>query len=428
MAAIEFDHVSKAYRLGTGGTSLREALASVPRKLFHRRSAKENGQPLWALNDVSFQVEQGEVLGIIGPNGAGKSTILKLLSKVTCPTRGHIRTRGRMAALIELGAGFHPDLTGRQNVYLNGTILGLTRRELDAQFPAIVEFAGLDRFIDTPIKRYSSGMYVRLAFAVAAYVRAELLLVDEVLSVGDMSFQQKSLAKMNELRDTGATIVFVSHNLAAVRVFCSRAILLNHGRIAAEGKVGDVIRTYEDLDQKAREVDLANLEVQDNVQSVQSLAEATGSSNTPLMPKVELLDSAGQPSYEFEYTEGLTVRCCYVIPNEMKNPVCEVQVRRRTDGLICFRLGMSHPVESGVQGEGVFEAHIDQLLLRAGLYTVYAKIYNYEWDDEAAVGLPAIFRISGRIRSETAGVYQPKAKWSFDLGDDGLHECYQDYD
>jgi len=198
MAVIEFEHVSKAYRLGASRTSLREAISQIGHKLFSRSGAQTNNQLFWALNDVSFKVEQGEVLGIIGHNGAGKSTILKLLSKVAYPTSGQIRTQGRMAALIELGAGFHPDLSGRENVYLNGSILGLKRQEIDAQFSSIVEFAGLEKFIDTPVKRYSSGMYVRLAFAVAAHVRADLLLVDEVLSVGDMAFQQRCMAKMNE--------------------------------------------------------------------------------------------------------------------------------------------------------------------------------------------------------------------------------------
>jgi lipopolysaccharide transport system ATP-binding protein len=244
MAVIEFEHVSKAYRLGASRTSLRETITQIPRKLFSHNGARTDDQLLWALDDVSFRVERGEVLGIIGPNGAGKSTMLKLLSKVTFPTRGHIRTQGRMAALIELGAGFHPDLSGRENVYLNGSILGLTRQEIDTQFSDIVEFAGLERFIDTPVKRYSSGMYVRLAFAVAAHVKADLLLIDEVLSVGDMAFQQRCMEKMNELRDSGTTIVFVSHNLWNVEVFCRRALLLRAGRIVAKGNPAEVIGIY----------------------------------------------------------------------------------------------------------------------------------------------------------------------------------------
>jgi len=244
MPVIEFEHVSKTYRLGTGRTGLREALPRITRKLFSRNGARSDHQLFWALDDVSFSVEQGEVLGIIGHNGAGKSTILKLLSKVSFPTSGRIRTQGRMAALIELGAGFHPDLSGRENIYLNGAILGLKRQEIDEQFSNIVEFAELEQFIDTPIKRYSSGMYVRLAFAVAAHVRADILLVDEVLSVGDMAFQKKSLAKMNELRDSGVTIAFISHNLAAVQSFCQRVLLLESGRTVADGDPKDVVYLY----------------------------------------------------------------------------------------------------------------------------------------------------------------------------------------
>jgi len=244
MSVIEFNNVSKSYHLGASRTNLREALARASARLIHPRAEKADPELFWALNGVSFKVEQGEVLGIIGHNGAGKSTALKLLSKVTFPSSGSIQTSGRMAALIELGAGFHPDLSGRENIYLNGSILGLKRREIDAQFDSIVDFAGLHQFIDTPVKRYSSGMYVRLAFATAAHVKADLLLIDEVLSVGDSAFQQKCLAKMRDMRDNGATIVFVSHNIWSIETFCERVILLRGGRIESEGTPSKVIELY----------------------------------------------------------------------------------------------------------------------------------------------------------------------------------------
>lgn len=335
MAVIEFEHVSKAYRLGAGRTSLREAIAQVPRKLFSRNGVQTDGQLFWALNDVSFRVEPGEVLGIIGPNGAGKSTILKLLSKVTFPTSGHIQTRGRMAALIELGAGFHPDLTGRENVYLNGTILGLKKQEIDAQFSNMVEFAGLEKFIDTPIKRYSSGMYVRLAFAVAAHVKAELLLVDEVLSVGDMTFQQKSLAKMNELRDNGATIVFISHNLPAVQAFCSRVLLLRSGRIVANGDAGDVIQTYRQLErEKARRAAPRQVGSQRN-NGVDLAPEVKASS--PSMTTVEQYlpsrgDKLAEAFWSFEEAPGTDTA-------KLRS------VRALNDqGEVCFDMWMNKPV------------------------------------------------------------------------------------
>lgn len=242
MAVIEFENVRKAYRIGSGRGSLREAIPELFGRLVGSHG-QDDAQLLWALKGVSFQVGKGEAWGIIGPNGAGKTTILKLLSRVTRPTSGHLRVRGRLSALIELGAGFHPDLTGRENVYLNGSILGLKRREIDRMFDSIVEFAGLHRFIDTPVKRYSSGMYVRLGFAVAIHVDPEILLVDEVLSVGDLQFQRKCQAAMRE-RLGETTVVFVSHNLAAVNEICQRAVWLERGAIRREGPANDIIEAY----------------------------------------------------------------------------------------------------------------------------------------------------------------------------------------
>ena len=355
MAVIEFEHVCKSYRLGSR-TSLREALWQAGRRLVGREGSAQRS--FWALDDVTFQVEPGEVLGIIGPNGAGKSTILKLLSKVTKPTRGHIRTQGRLAALIELGAGFHPDLTGRENIYLNGAILGLKRREISAQFDSIVEFAELAGFIDTPVKRYSSGMYVRLAFAVAAHVKADLLLVDEVLSVGDASFQRKSLAKMSELRDSGATIIFVSHQLSAVRTFCSRVLLLRGGRIAAEGAPSAVIETYQQLaqgDHRKAALAIAGVE---NHAAVSLASEEEGSG--PRRLSVELGDLAGRCTREFQPSDGLRVRCRFSFAEKILQPEYELQVRRRVDGFICFtRYSDPDPALPYLQGEGMFEARIE---------------------------------------------------------------------
>lgn len=198
----------------------------------------------WALEDVSFEVQSGEVFGIIGPNGAGKTTILKLLSKVTRPTRGNIVVNGRVAALIELGAGFHPDLTGRENIYLNGAILGLSKAEIERKLDSIVGFAELDRFIDTPVKRYSSGMYVRLGFAVAAHVDPEILLTDEILAVGDMAYQEKCLSRIREFAREGRTVVIVSHDLNSVASLCQRALLLDEGRVTIQGPTAEVIAEY----------------------------------------------------------------------------------------------------------------------------------------------------------------------------------------
>ncbi|MEO8456432.1 MAG: ABC transporter ATP-binding protein [Chloroflexota bacterium] len=233
---IEFRNVSKSFVLRDSRT-LRDLAAS----LIARRPL---GHEFFALQDVSFTVEHGECVGIIGRNGSGKSTALKLIAGVTAPTKGEVLVVGRVSPLIELGAGFHPDLTGRENVHLNASILGMTSKEIEEEFDAIVEFAELQEFIDTPVKRYSSGMYARLGFAVAVHSNPDLLLVDEVLSVGDAFFQTKSLAKMREFKDQGTTIVLVSHSPALVAEFCDRAIWIDHGHKLAEGRADDVVAEY----------------------------------------------------------------------------------------------------------------------------------------------------------------------------------------
>ena len=245
-AVISVSQLSKRYRLGQlegGYQLLTERITGRLRGLGGtRRSASR--EEFWALRDVDFEVPRGETFGIIGHNGAGKSTLLKLLSRVTAPTEGTIRLRGRVGALLEVGTGFHPELTGRENVYLNGAILGMRRHEIAGKFDEIVEFAEVARFIDTPVKRYSSGMYLRLAFAVAAHLEPEILIIDEVLSVGDLRFQQKCLGRMEAVAVEGRTVLFVSHNLTAVSGLCARSMMLSHGSKLIEGPTDDVISTY----------------------------------------------------------------------------------------------------------------------------------------------------------------------------------------
>jgi lipopolysaccharide transport system ATP-binding protein len=241
--AVAASGVGKKYRLGehTGYQLLSEVLGERLRGVARRRAARPE---LWAVRDVDFEVPAGETFGIIGHNGAGKSTLLKLLARITPPTTGEIHLRGRVGALLEVGTGFHAELTGRENIYLSGAILGMARTEIARKFDEIVEFAELARFIDTPVKRYSSGMYLRLAFAVAAHLEPEILIVDEVLAVGDMSFQEKCIGRMERVAGEGRTVLFVSHNLTAVRKLCPRAMLLSHGRKVAEGRTTDVIGEY----------------------------------------------------------------------------------------------------------------------------------------------------------------------------------------
>jgi len=245
--AIRADHLAKRYRIGEAVVpyhTMRDSLARLLRAPFTRRRRDPAATDLWALDDVSFEIRQGEVVGIIGGNGAGKSTLLKILSRITTPTRGRARIVGRVASLLEVGTGFHPELTGRENIFLNGAILGMTRREIADKFDAIVAFAEVDRFIDTAVKFYSSGMYVRLAFAVAAHLEPEILIVDEVLSVGDARFQQKCLGKMNDVAKGGRTVLFVSHNMAAVQRLATSALLLERGRLKDSGAVRSMVAQY----------------------------------------------------------------------------------------------------------------------------------------------------------------------------------------
>jgi lipopolysaccharide transport system ATP-binding protein len=240
-SVLDLKGVGKRYKLGQISST---RLAEEARQWIKGKREEEND--VWALKEITFKVEPGEVVGIIGKNGAGKSTLLKLLSRVTAPSRGEIKIRGRIASLLEVGTGFHPELTGRENIYLNGAILGMTRREMDRKLDEIVAFSGVERYLGTPVKRYSSGMYVRLAFAVAAHLEPDILVVDEVLAVGDADFQRKCIGKLNEVSKLdGRTVLFVSHNLASVKQLCTRGILLETGRLVADGGIQDVLSQYQ---------------------------------------------------------------------------------------------------------------------------------------------------------------------------------------
>lgn len=256
---IKLENVSKQYRLGNVGTG---TLSHDLNRFFARMAGKEDptmkvgvsnkldtvdGRYVWALQDVNLEICDGEVLGIVGKNGAGKSTLLKLMSRVTSPTTGNIKIKGRIASLLEVGTGFHPELTGKENIYLNGAILGMTKKEISSKFDEIVEFSGVKKYVDTPVKRYSSGMYVRLAFAVAAHLEPEILIVDEVLAVGDAEFQKKAIGKMQSVSRSGRTVLFVSHNLTAVEQLCTKGVLMQNGMLKMEGKVHDITSAYKQM-------------------------------------------------------------------------------------------------------------------------------------------------------------------------------------
>lgn len=324
---VRFDGVGKRYARGRRRGSLRDAIPALVARVARRSPATpEDARDFWALRDVSFEVRHGEALGIIGHNGAGKSTILKLLAGVTAPTQGHAGVNGRFAALIELGAGFHPDLTGRENVYLNGSILGIKRSELDRKMESIVDFANLEKFIDTPVKHYSSGMHARLGFAVAAHVEPDVLLIDEVLSVGDFAFQQKCMKRMEQFRREGVAIVFVSHNLNAIAALCSKAILLRAGQVVATGTPMDVIDAYTNVecavvsDEEARQItDFDTTRVNRHMEVM----------------AVDLLDGTGRSTRSFRAGDRATFSICLRSHRYIEDPIVGF-IMRNAAGVIVY--------------------------------------------------------------------------------------------
>jgi len=303
--AISVEKISKRYRLGhqveraaTSGAMVKNALAAPFRYLKYRMSEATEVDTLWACKDISFEVKRGEVLGIIGANGAGKSTLLKILSRITDPSEGRAIIHGRVNALLEVGVGFHPELTGRENVFLNAALHGLSARETKSKLNAIVEFSGVERFLDTPVKRYSSGMRVRLGFAVAAHLDPEILIVDEVLAVGDLSFQNKCLGKMKDVTSEGRTVIFVSHNMPAVQHLCDSCLMLERGRVVATGNTEMVIKRYIENNQQSStqgvRADLSNVRREGN--------------GTAVFEWIELRDDKNQPMQEFQMGSDMTFR------------------------------------------------------------------------------------------------------------------------
>jgi homopolymeric O-antigen transport system ATP-binding protein len=301
---IKVEGLGKRYRLshlqpGQRYITLREVVVDRCKRLFQTsRSLSPAAEDFWALKDISFEIKEGEAVAIIGRNGAGKSTLLKILSRITEPTLGRVRLQGRVSSLLEVGTGFHAELTGRENIYLNGTILGMTKKEIDRKLDAIITFSGVEKFVDTPVKRFSSGMQVRLAFAVAAHLEPEILVVDEVLAVGDAAFQKKCLGKMQDVRAEGRTVLFVSHDLAAVEKLCARAILLEGGRYEADGSTSQTIARYQNSLVQAASADLATR----SDRKGEGFAKFT---------KIELLDENGCEQSVFLSGKPLRIRMHY---------------------------------------------------------------------------------------------------------------------
>lgn len=380
---IETEGLGKKYHIhhlgaGHGYVTLREAMVYGLKRLAHpMRSSGPTGEDFWALNDLSFRVTPGETVAIIGRNGAGKSTLLKILSRITEPTVGRIKLKGRVSSLLEVGTGFHPELTGRENIYLNGTILGMTKKEVDRKFDAIVEFSGIDRFVDTPVKHFSSGMQVRLAFAVAAHLEPEILIIDEVLAVGDAVFQKKCLGKMQDVAADGRTVLFVSHDLAAVEKLCSRAILLEGGRCRADGPTKETIEHYQAAIVESASIDLDTRKDRRGEGLVR-------------FSRIQILDEHSREAGVFFSGKPLRVRMHYRASGTKPLENCRVSLTFNGWGKIYF-VASTELISDGclnLPPEGFIDCVIDELPLSLGTYYLgpFIEVNGevQDWLDSAA--------------------------------------------
>ncbi len=370
-AVLSIENVSKLYRLGTIGSGtlshdLNRWWAKIRNKPDPMQRVGEPdysnriGDTIWALKDVSFQVQQGDVLGIIGRNGAGKSTLLKILSRVTAPTNGQVKIKGRIASLLEVGTGFHPELTGRENIYLNGAILGMTRAETQRKLDEIVAFAEIEKFIDTPVKRYSSGMYVRLAFAVAAHLETEILIVDEVLAVGDAAFQDKCLGKMGNVAHEGRTVLFVSHNMGAIQSICSTGILLESGKLVLMDNVQRVTETYLSRIRHNPEKAVINLE---------DWPDRQGRGGAKIT-RLEIVDRNGNPISQVSFCDFVRFRITCNFTEAMEATFGILIHSLLETPLIDLRSPNSAMKKERLSGQVIIEADVEALNLYPGEYYI----------------------------------------------------------
>lgn len=367
--AIRADRLSKRYRISkstakngqSNGDSERIRSGSHVLARFKNRLQSAGRQDFWALDDVSFEIRTGEVVGVVGRNGAGKSTLLKILGRITRPTRGVARVRGRVGTLLEVGTGFHPELSGRENIFLNGAILGMRMSEIRRKFDEIVDFAEVEAFLETPVKRYSSGMFVRLAFAVAAHLQPEILLIDEVLAVGDIAFQKKCLSRMETLSHTNHTVLFVSHNLGAIRQLCPRSIVIDSGHLLHDGATTDALRVYNDL--------LRNMTVDAETSLPDRLNRCTGSVR---FTSVRVENAAGEREWDFQTGDTIRMKFSY----EVFEPVSDLwfhfslQTSTHTETISTVSESLSEgPL--GVGEKGSFLLEFPEVALRPGDYGLY---------------------------------------------------------
>lgn len=395
---ISVENLSKTYRLGQIGTgTFTHDLAVWWAKMRGRPNpmlrigeqdhGNRDGEELWALKDVSFTVEQGEVLGIIGRNGAGKSTLLKILSRVTAPTSGRIRVRGRVASLLEVGTGFHPELTGRENIYLNGAILGMSKQEVTHKFDEIVDFAEVEKFIDTPVKRYSSGMYVRLAFAVAAHLEPEILVVDEVLAVGDAEFQKKCLGKMGDVAKEGRTVLFVSHNMAAITMLCNLCLLIHNGQVNKYGNTSTIVSAYTNLNMSSDDI-----QSDTGIGNFYNLSYSLDGNiaNSPINIASELFLKQNISNYKLIF------------------------MLQDHNSTVLVHLAATHQELSQIMKKGVNHVNVNlpALWLKPGSYNIQLKLIT-DLGKKVRIVSPSLpFEISYFVSSENSrGLLTPVAKW-----------------
>ncbi len=407
--AIKVEQLGKQYQIGDREMyeTLRDAI--MRRFRYPRGTRRKPVSKFWALSDISFRVNQGEVVGIIGRNGAGKSTLLKILSRITEPTTGCIELYGRVGSLLEVGTGFHQELTGRENVFLNGAILGMQRAEIAAKFDEIVAFAEVERFIDMPVKRYSSGMYLRLAFSVAAFLESEILLVDEVLAVGDATFQKRCLGKMSDISAGGRTVIFVSHNMAAVESLCTRCLMVSQGNLVADGTPHKVISQYMAMD----------LATQATSSDLRSHANRRGGMK-PVMQRVTLLSEKGMPVSSLRMGDSLSVQVDFTCPGYPVRPSLEVSIKN-SFGVTVFnasnRVITQYQFKDSIE-HGSITCNLPQLPLVAGLYSM-DLFFGEEYQNHDAIYDAISFEVtpadvfgSGQIPTANEGTIFWPATWN----------------
>jgi lipopolysaccharide transport system ATP-binding protein len=383
--AIRVSHLSKQYKLGGPQEpyhTLRDAIVNslkAPIKIFHKAPPVEG---FWALKDVSFEVEPGEVVGIIGRNGAGKSTLLKILSRITSPTEGTVELHGRVGSLLEVGTGFHPELTGRENIYLSGSILGMKRREIDARLDDIVKFSEIEQFLDTPVKRYSSGMYVRLAFAVAAHMDTEIMLVDEVLAVGDAQFQKKCMGKMEDVsKGEGKTVLFVSHNSNAITSLCNRALWVNEGKITEDGEAKKVVGDYLGQIQKGFE-----------------FGQVSGKEKI-IIKKILLKNQKGEKTNNFLFGEDLILELFFYAPEKIIKPKFWIAVGSQFGSLFGANMLLDDCSPEYIEKEGRIICIFHKLPLLAQQYTISLGIRDeYGRDNLIKTREAGFFNVIGSMK------------------------------